>query len=183
MQPAARQAADPSVLPGAVRQIGYVVHDLDEAIANWLRLGVGPWFVLRGQTQSGLYRGQPCTVTVSIAFANSGDLQIELIRQEDDTPSIYTEFLESGRDGFHQLAWWASDFDAALRSVQDAGWPIVWSGGGDGGTRYAYFEPPAGPATIIELMEATPATTGLAALVRQAADSWDGTDPIRALGA
>jgi hypothetical protein len=34
------------VLPGAVRQISYVVDDLDTAVAGWLKLGVGPWFVM-----------------------------------------------------------------------------------------------------------------------------------------
>ena len=172
-----------AVLPGPVRQIGYVVRDLDRALATWLALGVGPWYVLRGHSLDVLYRGRPCTVTQSTAFANSGDLQIELIQQEDDTPSIYTEFLESGREGFHQLAWWAADFDATLRSVEKAGWPVVWSGGESSGTRYVYVEPPAGTATVLEIMELTPGTEGLAALVRQAAQNWDGSDPIRPLGA
>ena len=35
-------------LPGPVRQIGYVVHDFDAALASWLAAGVGPWYVLRG---------------------------------------------------------------------------------------------------------------------------------------
>jgi hypothetical protein len=37
-----------SVLPGPIRQIGYVVADLDGAIQSWIQLGVGPWFVMRG---------------------------------------------------------------------------------------------------------------------------------------
>lgn len=173
---------EPAVLPGVVRQIGYVVRDLDQAVESWLKLGVGPWYVLRGQSQAANYRGQPCTVPFSVAFSNSGDLQVELISQGDDTPSIYTEFLDSGREGFHQLAWWATDFDAAMRSIEAAGWPVVWSGGEDGGARYAYFEPPAGPAAIVEVMEVTAATDGMATLVRQAADGWDGSEPIRTLG-
>ena len=35
-----------TVLPGPIRQIGYVVTDLDQAMAGWLELGVGPWFVI-----------------------------------------------------------------------------------------------------------------------------------------
>nr|MDT0665347.1 VOC family protein [Micromonospora sp. DSM 115978] len=127
-------------------------------------------------------RGEPCTVTLSVAFANSGDLQIEVISQSDDTPSIYTEFLDSGRDGFHQLAWWADDYDTTLKAVADAGWPVVWTGADEGSTRYVYVEPPAGPASIIEIMEATPATQGLAGMVRSAAEVWDGSDPSRPLG-
>ena len=168
-------------LPGVVRQIGYIVTDLDQAIARWLSLGVGPWFVLRGQQQTGLYRGVPCTVTLSVAFANSGDLQIELIHQDDETHSVYREFVAAGANEFHQLAWWATDFDAAIASATDAGWPMVWSGGGDGSVRYAYFEAPPGPATIVEIMELNDMTRWMGNLVRDAAAGWDGSDPIRSL--
>ena len=118
---------------------------------------------------------------MTIGFANSGDLQIEVIHADDDTPSIYSEFTDAGGDGYHQLAYWAEDFDEALAAGRAAGWPVVWSGGDPDSARYAYFEPPAGPATVIELMELTPATVGMAELVRSAAADWDGSDPIRVL--
>lgn len=170
------------VLPGAIRQIGYIVQDFDKAIATWLELGVGPFYVLRSVTQTGVYRGEECTVTLTIGFANSGDLQIEVIHQDNDAPSIYSEFTSAGGDGFHQLAYWTDDFDSALAAGKAAGWPVVWSGGDDGVARYAYFEPPPGTAaTIIELMELTPATIGMGELVRAAAVNWDGTDPTRLL--
>lgn len=47
--------------------------------------------------------------------------------------------------------------------------------------RYAYVEPPAGVATVVELMEYNDVTQGLAKFVRDAADGWDGSDPIRPL--
>jgi catechol 2,3-dioxygenase-like lactoylglutathione lyase family enzyme len=169
-------------LPGPIRQIGYVVTDLDKALAGWVELGVGPWFVMRGLPQRVTYRGEPCEITLSLALANSGDLQVEVIQQEDDTPSIFTEFLSSGREGFHQLAYWTDDFEATMQAVEDAGWPIVWSGGEDVGTRFAYAEPPGCPATIIEIMELTEGSSGMATFVRDAADGWDGSDPIRNLG-
>ena len=169
-------------LPGVVRQAGYVVADLDQALASWLSLGIGPWYVLRGIAQHAQYRGEPCDVTLSVAFANSGDLQIELIHQDDDTPSIYQEFRASGRGDFHQLAWWAEDFEAALNSAEAAGWPVVWSGGGGDSVRYAYLEPPDGPAAIVEIMELNAMTIGMGDLVRSAAAEWDGTDPIRSIG-
>jgi hypothetical protein len=168
-------------LPGAIRQIGFVVTDLDTSLASWIALGVGPWYVLRGQQQSALYRGTRCEVTLTIAFANSGDMQIEVIQQENDVPSIYTEFLTVQGEGFNQFAYWATDFDATVESLKDAGWPVVWSGGEGDGVRYAYVEPPGGPTAIIEIMELNEATTGLAEFVRAAADGWDGTDPIRNL--
>ncbi|BBX30238.1 VOC family protein [Mycolicibacterium alvei] len=171
------------VLPGAVRQIGYVVTDLDDTIARWLKMGVGPWFVIRNLPQRVSYRGAPCEVKLSLALSNSGDLQVELIQQHDDTPSIFTEFLAGAPadGGFHQLAYWAADFDSAMANLAEAGWPLVWSGGEGEGVRFAYFEPPTG-AAIIEIMELTESSAGMAAYVRAQAADWDGSDPVRELG-
>ena len=138
-----------SVLPGPIRQIGYVVTDLDRAIASWVELGVGPWLVIRGLPMRALYRGEPCETTLSLALSNSGELQIELIQQQDDTPSIFTEFLAANGPGYHQLAYWAEDFDATMKAVEDAGWPVVWSGGEGFGVRFAYVEPPNRPAGLL----------------------------------
>jgi catechol 2,3-dioxygenase-like lactoylglutathione lyase family enzyme len=170
------------VLPGEVRQIGYVVTDLDDAIAGWLKMGVGPWFVIRGLSQRVTYRDTPCEVTLSLALSNSGDLQVELIQQLDETPSIFTEFLAgAAAGGFHQLAYWADDFDAAMVKLAEAGWLQVWSGGEGEGVRFAYFEPPTG-AAIVEVMELTDASAGMAEYVRAQAAAWDGRDPVRELG-
>jgi hypothetical protein len=71
-----------------------------------------------------------------------------------------------------------------MRAVADAGWSVVWLGGEDVGTRFAYVEPPGSPAhtaTIVEIMELNEATLGMGAFVKDAAASWDGTDPIRVL--
>lgn len=166
------------MLPGVVRQIGYVVDDLDTALADWVRLGVGPWFVIRGLAQRVTYRGEPCEVMLSLALSNSGELQIELIQQTDDTPSIFSEATR----GFHQLAYWTDDFDDTMKAIAGAGWPVVWSGGEGEGVRFAYVETGGVPATIVEIMELTDASAGMAAFVRQAADGWDGSDPVRELG-
>ena len=109
----------------------------------------------------------------------------ELIEQEDDTPSIFTEFLAANGPGYHQLAYWAADFDATMTAVEDAGWPVVWSGGEGFGVRFAYVEPPNSPAyisQIVEISELTDATLASSAFIREAAASWDGSDPIRELG-
>jgi hypothetical protein len=172
-----------SVLPGPIRQIGYVVADLDGAIQSWIQLGVGPWFVMRGLPMRALYRGEPCETTLSLALSNSAELQLELIQQEDDTPSIFTEFLAANGPGYHQLAYWTEDFNATMTAVEDAGWPVIWSGGEGFGVRFAYVEPPNSPATIVEISELTDATVASSTYIRDAAASWDGSDPIRELGA
>jgi catechol 2,3-dioxygenase-like lactoylglutathione lyase family enzyme len=180
-------AADPTpeatVLEGAIRQIGYVVPDLDAAIAPWLSLGVGPWLTIREMAQPGCrYRGQPCDPTISVAFTNSGPLQLELIQPHGDTPSIYQEFLDAGLVGFHQFAWWTTDFDALLARADAAGWSAVFSGDAGGVARFAYFEPAPTVATIVEVTELNGATQGLADMLDAAVATWDGvTDPVRPL--
>jgi catechol 2,3-dioxygenase-like lactoylglutathione lyase family enzyme len=171
-----------SVLPGPIRQIGYVVADLDEALASWVELGVGPWLVIRGLPMKALYRGEPSETTLSLALSNSGEMQVELIYQHGDTPSIFTEFLSANGPGYHQLAYWAEDFDATMQAVADAGWPVVWSGGEDLGVRFAYVEAPNSPATVIEISELTDAQAASAKFIRDAAANWDGSDPIREMG-
>ena len=170
------------VLEGPVRQIGFVVRDLDAAMASWCALGVGPWFTIRTMAQPDCrYRGDTCSPTISIGLANSGPMQVELIQPHGDGPSIYHEFLDAGREGFHQLAWWPSDFDAVLRRAEAAGWPMVFSGSG-GVVRFAYFELEPTISTILEVTELNEATQGLADMLEAAAASWDGvTDPVRSL--
>ena len=170
------------VLPGPIRQIGYVVTDLDEALASWVELGVGPWLVIRGLPMSVRYRGNPCDTTLSLALSNSGEMQIELIYQHDDTPSIFTEFLAANGPGYHQLAYWAEDFEATMKAVENAGWPVVWSGGEGFGVRFAYVEPPNSPATVVEISELTDGQAATAKFIRDSAENWDGSDPIREMG-
>lgn len=169
-------------LPGPVRQIGFVVTDFDQTLQSWLAVGVGPWYVMRGLTLAGRYRDKPCEVTLSIGLTNIGDVQIEVIQQQSAGRSVYTEFLDSGRRGYHQLAWWTTDFDDTLRGAQAAGWPVVWSGGEELGARFAYLESSGGPADILEVVELTEGVSAFNDLIRDAAREWDGKDPIRTLG-
>ena len=74
-----------SVFPGRIRQFGFIIPDLDAAITQWVNLGVAPWLVVREIHMEGCwYRGEQSSPVISIAFSNSGDMQIELIQQHDD---------------------------------------------------------------------------------------------------
>jgi Glyoxalase/Bleomycin resistance protein/Dioxygenase superfamily len=168
-------------LPGAIRQCAYVVHDLDAAMVSWTNIGVGPWLTMRHITQPADYRGTSTAPTLSIAFANSGPLQLELIEQHDGSASVYREFLDGGHNGFHHLAWWAEDYDGALAAASDTASTPVHSGEANG-VRFAYFEAGGATGPFLELMELTDTTRWLADTVAEAAASWDvATAPIRPL--
>src|ERR1035437_5696812 len=91
-----------SRLFGDLRQIGIVVRDIEAAMKHWVEVcGVGPWFYTdKLPVDAFTYRGQRHdNIHLSIALANSGDVQLELIQQRCDSPSMYQDFLRAGREG------------------------------------------------------------------------------------
>jgi hypothetical protein len=167
-----------AVFPGPIRQAGHVVPELQPAIDQWLAQGVGPWFLLKMPLTMNC-RGAEITPDLTIAFANSGELQVELIAQHDDSPTLYREFLDAGHEGLHHHAWWVEDIDAVISGAVAAGWREVCSGDGGGAARFTYLEHDDLPGVTAELMALTPAIEPFMDHIREAAVDWDGTEPVR----
>jgi hypothetical protein len=125
-----QEAQSMSKLFGEIRQIAFVVPDIDEAMRYWSQtLGVGPFFVKRRITFSEyVFRGAKSeSPIVSIALSNSGRIQIELIQQHDEKESIYREFLLSNRRGLQHVSSWQTraGFDALRRKLLDQGYALL----------------------------------------------------------
>jgi catechol 2,3-dioxygenase-like lactoylglutathione lyase family enzyme len=101
---------------GEIRQLGYVVPDIEAAMDYWSKtLGVGPWFYNpKVPIKNYSYRGEAHEPHNSVALANSGFVQVELIQTRNDVPSMYRDFLRAGRTGLQHVAYWTSDYDADL---------------------------------------------------------------------
>jgi len=170
---------------GPVRQNGYVVRDIEAALEHWTRvLGVGPFFYFeRAPIAEFRFRGERSELEVSIALANSGDLQVELIQQRNDAPSMYRDFLAAGREGLQHVAFWTEDFDGALAAATSRGHAVAQSGesGGPDG-RFVYFAEEAHPGTVIELSEVSGAKGRFFEHIRAQAQAWEGSEPVRVLG-
>ncbi len=166
---------------GQVRQNGYVVRDVEAAMRHWVEvLGVGPFFYIeKPPIEDFRYRGEPSPLEVSIALANSGELQIELIQQRNDAPSMYRDFLDSGREGLQHLAWWTESMDSDLERLARAGYTIGQSGRIGESGRFVYLETGAEPGTVVELSEISGPKGRFFAHIRDAARDWDGSEPIR----
>lgn len=167
---------------GEIRQNGYVVRDIEAAMRYWTEvLGVGPFFYLEeAPLEDFRYRGEPSAVSVSIALTNSGPLQIELIQQRNDAPSMYRDFLEAGAEGLQHIAYWTEQFDADLSRLLALGHQIGQAGrvGGSRG-RFVYFTSQGHPGTVIELSEISGPKGAVFKHIAEAARTWDGSDPIR----
>ena len=170
---------------GAVRQNGYVVRDIRKAMDYWVDvMGVGPWFYVdRVTTDYFRYRGEPSDVEMSIALANSGDLQIELIQQRNGAPSMYRDFLDAGLEGLQHVAFWSTDYQSAYDGFLARGHKVGHEGqiGGPQG-RFAYFDVGVHPGAVVELSDISGNKGKFFEHIRQAAMDWDGSNAIREVG-
>jgi hypothetical protein len=177
-----------SRLYGSVRQMAFVVRDVEAAMRYWIdTLGVGPFFVLREiRPDAFRYRGASSpSPTLTIGFANSGEIQIELIQQHDEHPSAYRDFLASGRAGLQHVSSWLTraEYDATYARMTAAGVVVAHEGAmAGGGVRFAYFATdaafPGGP--MYEIADvAEPQILPMMTMIADAARDWDGADPIR----
>lgn len=171
-----------SLFHGELRQVAYVVHDIERAMAYWSRaMGVGPWFYNEhvGVTEF-CYYGKPSALPdLSIALANSGGVQVELIQQRNDAPSLYRDFLRAGGEGVQHVAYWTLEFDALSRRLLDAGHREGHAGRIGQRGRFAYFVHDEAPGAVIELSEQTGGKAEFFKEIAQVAAAWDGSDPVR----
>lgn len=170
-----------SVIYGEIRQLGYVVRDIEAAMRHWVEvLGVGPWYYVdRLPVTNFLYRGKPSDPHVSIALANSGAAQIELIQQRNAAPSMYVDFLAQGPEGLQHVSTWPVDYDATLARALAAGHTIGQQGASNRGP-FAYFETQdAHRGTCMEIAAYTPTRKRQFDAVEAASRGWDGRDPYR----
>ena len=170
-----------SRLFGSMRQVGIVVRDIEAAMHHWVSVcGVGPWFYVdKLEVTSFTYRGEHHDdVHLSIALANSGDVQLELIQQRCDRPTMYRDFLAAGREGMQHWSSWPDNYDDICTRALASGYTIGQEGNAPRG-RFVYFWNEGHPGTVIEMAEMTPMRQRIFDGVRLAAVGWDGTDPIR----
>jgi methylmalonyl-CoA/ethylmalonyl-CoA epimerase len=165
---------------GPVMQIAFVPADFDAAIQHWTQvMGVGPFFLIENIRLEGMrYLGRPSDCIFTIALAYWGDIQVELIRQENDSPSIYL-----GKEGgaLHHSCVLTDNINHARRIAIDAGADILVEAkvGDDGAV--LYVDTGGGPGSIVEILQPTSGSEGLFAMVKDAGKNWDGSNPLRTL--
>ncbi len=168
---------------GPIMQNGFVVADLDAALDHWTRvMGVGPFYVIEHiPFEATWFRGAPTEIDLTVAIGNWGELQIELILQHNDAPSIYTTFDEYGRGGLQHMGVLTDSVDADLAALAADGIAPVQHGRTRTGMRFAYLSTDFHPGGMIELIESGPAVQRFFAMVRDASRDWDGRDAVRRL--
>lgn len=160
-------------------QLGHVVDDVLAAAASWARtFGIGPFHVMPVVEQRADYGGEIRSVRIQVAVAQAGPVQIELIQQHGDTPSIFSDWSRGGTSSFHQMATVTNDYDGKVAHFTSLGYPIGAQSQG-GGFRIAYVDTSADFGFYTEVVEAPPSFLGHARAISDTCAAWDGTDPVR----
>lgn len=163
-----------------VRQLAYVVRDLDAALKYWTEvLRVGPFYLFEHcPLENQRYRGGESNADITLALGNSGALQIELIYCETDAPSVYKEFLDAGREGVHHFGVMPDDYAAACAQYRALGHEAAFECT-IGDAPLVYFDTVDTVGHFIELWDNNVVFKDLFTLVEDAAQGWDGKDPVR----
>ena len=159
-----------------VYQIGVVVRDLDKAVHMLTQLfGIGPFretvFPPPGRgDMDRRYRGQPGDFVYRQAFADLGNVELEVI-QPLMGDSIWTDFLEKHGEGIHHIRFNTYDIAQLAEYLADEGIATLMSGSGiRPGTSWANFDTEGAIGFTIEVMQAVPGTNGLTPLHLDAGD-------------
>lgn len=167
---------------GPMMQIAFVPEDFDAALTRWTTvMGVGPFFVLENIALEDMrYRGAPSDCVFTIALAYWGDVQVELIRQDNDAPSIYRDLPNGG--AMHHVCLLTDDIAAAKATALATGAELLVEAkvGSDGAV--IYLDTQGYPGGIVEILQPASGSEGLFGMIREAARNWDGSDPVRKLG-
>ncbi|MEL7130357.1 MAG: VOC family protein [Pseudomonadota bacterium] len=167
---------------GPVIQLAFVPEDFDAALKHWTEtMGVGPFFWIE---HAGLinttFEGHPSDVDFGLALAYWGDTQIELIKQHNTAPSIYTT-APYATSGLHHVCLLTDDIADARAKADASGARRVVEADVPGSGAVFYAETRPGEP-LVEVLQPSPGSDGLFDLIKSAAVDWDGSDPFRPLG-
>lgn len=133
-----------------VNQVGFVVKDLDQAVALYQPL-FGEFDIMDATDMEWDYRGRPEVSSLKIAFGKSGDVEIELIQWvAGETP--HKEFLEAGREGMHHLRFIVDNLEQKVQEAEAYGYRQIWYKRFAEGLAASYLERDGDPL-ILEFFE------------------------------
>jgi catechol 2,3-dioxygenase-like lactoylglutathione lyase family enzyme len=168
-----------------VRQLAYFVPDIEAAAREHSRaFGSGPFFTFNHVplTQS-MHRGVERPFDHSSAYGQWGDVMVEFVQQHNPDPSACHDLypVGSGHFGLHHTAVWVDDLHVAIARFESAGMPLAQISTTAFGTEFAFVDASQSLGHMIELYEGNEGLRSFYAMVRDAAQGWDGSNVIRLL--
>ena len=112
---------------------------------------IGSFAVMDAFDMEWVYRGKPEISSLKIAFAKSGDVEIELIEWvSGETP--HKEFIDAGREGMHHLRFMVDNVEEKVAQAKACGYREIWYKRFGEGLAASYLEREGDPL-ILEFFE------------------------------
>lgn len=162
---------------GDVRQLGYLVPDIETAVNAWMQhQGIGPWTIIKNIPLACTYKGKASQPTIDIALGYQGNMQIELIQQTNNEPSPYLYYFENKLFGLHHTAYLCEHIDQSIEAAISQGQQVVCDIRMPDGGRYVYTQIDSlGEHVFIEYLAATDRMKAMLSEGIKAAANWDGS--------
>jgi len=141
---------------GEIKQVGIVVRDIEKAIKVYENVfGIGPFQIFEldsERLQNVKVDDTEGPLRARLAFAKSGDLEIELI-QILEGRTVFTDFLDKYGEGIHHLGFLVQDLDLELEKMKASGIKVIQKGISRGKNKYAYLDSAKTCGVIYELIQ------------------------------
>ena len=169
---------------GPMMQMAFVVDDFDEPIDFWTKkMNIGPFFKLEHlDVKDVYYMNKPTNLDFSVAIAYTGSMQIELVNQHCDTPSIYNEYVNNEKGSLHHLCTLTNDIENDIRILESQGYINLQGGKTQDDGKFAYLNTEDKEGPIIEIAQLSEAGLGFFDVMHEASKKWDKKTPVMELG-
>jgi len=161
------QQTTPKIMLGKPVQIGLVVKDAHRtAELLWSLFGIGPFQFVewpppdRPDMRVAFYNGKPGHWRMRLAFANLGNIEMELA-EPIEGENGYADALAERGEGLHHLLFEVPDFDAAVATFAEMGIGVKMGGTGlRPGTNWVHLDTIDLLGWVVELRSKLPESDG-----------------------
>jgi hypothetical protein len=167
---------------GEPHHSAYVVEDIETTVSRLVdQLGAGPFFLIENvPLENVLSRGQPAEFVHNSAFGYCGDGAIELIETVRLAPARVERGFSAPRPRIQHVAYVVPSTEVVdLRSALDERGLTQYLSTWLGQVETTLHDASAALGHDIEIHADNEGLQGFFGMVRDAADGWDGSEPLR----
>ena len=168
-----------------IAQVAYVVPDAQAAALQATHLfGAGPFFfVPRIELAWGEHRGVAQKFLHSSAYGQWGEVMLEYVQQDEAGPSPFRDmYPDEQSSGVHHVATMVDSLPQTYAHYANLGFEVAARAETLTGTEFAFIDTVKSLGHMIEIYERSESLLGFYAMVKAAAQGWQGEDPLRSLG-
>jgi hypothetical protein len=167
---------------GRVHHRAYLVESIEDTVARLVdQFGAGPFFVLENvPLENVTSRGEPAEFSHNSAFGHLGGDPIELMEINQLSPARVAERFSGPRPRLHHVAWAVppASVEQLREALEAHGAPCYLQGSLDD-IDLSFHDSSASLGHDVEIHADVETLQGFFAMFREAAENWDGSDPIR----